>query len=160
VRLKSHGFAVRPKSGASVKHLCPNSGVVVLPTRIAPAAFSRATAGESVTGTLSASATEPNVVRTPAVLTRSLTANGTPCSGGSGSPSMTAASALQAAARASSAQTVINALSEDCEASMRASASSTSSTGEIPFLATRSASSTAEAKVGPGMCCSLPRAVS
>src|SRR3984957_5974170 len=59
VRVRSHGLAVRPKSGASVKHLWPNSGVVVLPTRIAPAAFSRATDGESVVGTLSASATEP-----------------------------------------------------------------------------------------------------
>src|SRR5207249_1092322 len=81
VRDRSQGFAVRPNNGASVKHLWPNSGVVVLPTRIAPAALSRATAGESVVGMLSASATEPKVVRTPAVLTRSLTANGTPCSG-------------------------------------------------------------------------------
>ena len=78
VRDKSHGLAVRPKSGESVKHLWPNSGVVVLPTRIAPAAFIRATAGEFAAGTLSSSATEPKVVRTPAVLTRSLTANGTP----------------------------------------------------------------------------------
>src|SRR5579872_5013668 len=93
VRDKSHGLTVRPKSGASVKHLWPNSGVVVLPTRIAPAAFSRATAGESAAGTLAASATEPNVVRTPAVLTRSLTANGTPCSGPSALPRMTAVSA-------------------------------------------------------------------
>src|SRR5262249_45741403 len=81
VRDQSHGFAGRPKSGASVKHLWPNSGVADLPTRIEPAAFSRATAGESEAGTLSASAQEPKVVRTPAVLTRSLTANGTPCSG-------------------------------------------------------------------------------
>src|SRR5215469_16863703 len=70
VRDKSHGLAVRPKSGASVKHLWPNSGVVVLPTRIAPAAFSRATATESAAGTLSANATEPNVVLTPSVLTK------------------------------------------------------------------------------------------
>src|SRR5260370_41833797 len=81
VRARSHWFAVRPNSGASVKHLWPNSGVVVLPTRIAPARFSRATAGESAAGTLSARATEPKVVRTPSVLTRSLTENGTPCSG-------------------------------------------------------------------------------
>src|SRR5207253_5989493 len=78
VRDRSQGLAVRPNSGASVKHLWPNSGVVVLPTRIAPAALSRATEGESASGTLSASATEPNVVRTPLVLTRSLAANGTP----------------------------------------------------------------------------------
>src|SRR3954447_12533344 len=91
VRDRFHGLAVRPNSGASVKHLWPNSGVVVLPTRTAPAAFSRATAGESAVGKLSASANEPKVVRTSAVLTRSLTANGTPCSGPKVSPRMTAA---------------------------------------------------------------------
>src|SRR5436305_5730715 len=37
VRDRSQGLAARPNSGASVKHLWPNSGVVVLPTRIAPA---------------------------------------------------------------------------------------------------------------------------
>jgi hypothetical protein len=47
--------------------------VVVSPTRIAPAALRRATAGESAAGTFSAQATEPKVVRTPAVSTRSLT---------------------------------------------------------------------------------------
>src|SRR5947207_1834994 len=102
VRGKANGLAVRPKKGASVKHLWPNSGVVVLPTRIAPAVFSRATAGESAAGTLSASAKEPKIARTPLVLTRSLTANGTPCSGPNFSPRMTAASASLAAARASS----------------------------------------------------------
>src|SRR3954462_8449804 len=40
-----HALRVRPKSGLSVKALCPYSGVVVLPTRIAPAALS----GEMVT---------------------------------------------------------------------------------------------------------------
>src|SRR5204862_3183656 len=69
VRDKSHGLAVRPNNGASVKHLWPNSGDVVLPTRIAPAVFSRATAGESAAGTLSASAQEPKGVRTPLAVT-------------------------------------------------------------------------------------------
>src|SRR3954466_8508588 len=44
---------VRPNSGESVRHLLPNSGVVVLPTRIAPSARSRATATASSAGTLS-----------------------------------------------------------------------------------------------------------
>jgi hypothetical protein len=87
--------------------------------RMTPAAFSRATEGESASGILSASATEPKVVRTAAVLTKSFTANGTPCNGGSGSPSITAASASQAAARASSAQIVMKALTVGCDASMR-----------------------------------------
>jgi hypothetical protein len=44
-------FQVQPKSGASVRHCRPNSGVVVLPTTIAPARFKRATATASALGT-------------------------------------------------------------------------------------------------------------
>jgi len=95
---------------------------------------------------LPASATEPNVVRTPAVLTRSLTANGTPCSGPNVSPRTTAASASLAAARASSARTVMKALSAGCERSMRSSTASTSSTGDTARRAISAASSAAEVK--------------
>src|SRR6478736_8758514 len=42
---------VRPNKGESVRHLLPNSGVVVLPIRIAPAARSRATDTASWSGT-------------------------------------------------------------------------------------------------------------
>ena len=49
-----------------------------MPIRMAPACFNRATATESAAGMLSASATEPKVVRTPAVLMSSLTEKGTP----------------------------------------------------------------------------------
>ena len=45
------GLSVRPKNGPSVKGLWPNSGVVVLPMRIAPAARARATATASAAGT-------------------------------------------------------------------------------------------------------------
>ena len=95
-----------PNSGASVNGLWPNSGVVALPIRIAPAAFRRATETASRAGTFAAKISEPMVVRTPAVATRSLTENGTPCSGPSASPAITAASAACAAARAASAVTV------------------------------------------------------
>jgi hypothetical protein len=44
---------MRPNSGESVRHLLPNSGVVVLPIRIAPSARSFATATASSVGTLS-----------------------------------------------------------------------------------------------------------
>src|SRR3954465_3841384 len=60
-----HALRVLPKSGPSVNALWPYSGVVVLPTRIAPAALSRAIATASVCGTLSSRMREPNVVRTP-----------------------------------------------------------------------------------------------
>jgi hypothetical protein len=146
VRARFHGLAVRPNSGPSVKHLWPNSGVVVLPTRIAPARFSRATAGESAAGTLPASATEPKVVRTPSVLTRSLTANGTPCSGPSAAPRITAASASRAAARAASPHTVMKALRLAWLFSIRASTPSTTSTGDTARRAISAASSAAEVK--------------
>src|SRR5437762_13628539 len=66
VRARSHGFAVRPYSGASVKHLWLNSGVVVLTTRTALAAFRRATDGASERGTISESDKEPIDVSAPA----------------------------------------------------------------------------------------------
>jgi hypothetical protein len=48
------GLRVTPKSGLSVKPLWANSGVVVLPSRIAPAALRRATITASSVGTKSA----------------------------------------------------------------------------------------------------------
>jgi hypothetical protein len=52
---------------------------------------------------------DPYVVRTRAVATRSLTENGTPCKGGNCVPVDSAFSASRAAASAGSAQTVTNA---------------------------------------------------
>ena len=46
-----HGLPVIPVSRLSVTPSMPNSGVVVLPIRIAPAAFIRAQAAESSSGT-------------------------------------------------------------------------------------------------------------
>src|SRR5512137_167016 len=74
----SQGFRLTPVSGESVVPFHPNSGVVVLPTMIPPAAFSRSTTGASSVGMLSAKMRDPNPVRTPRVITRSLTENGTP----------------------------------------------------------------------------------
>src|SRR5262245_35449923 len=48
-----HGFGVAPRSGLSVTPLCAYSGVVVLPTTIAPAARRRATTTASASGTKS-----------------------------------------------------------------------------------------------------------
>ncbi len=72
VTFASIGFRVRPNNGDVAACKWPNSGVVVLPTRIAPAAFARDTETASVAGTLVSSRREPMVVRTPAVLSRSL----------------------------------------------------------------------------------------
>ena len=63
---------------------------------------------------------EPNVVRTPAVLLRSLIAVGTPSSGGSSPPARSRRSAAAAAARARSGVTVMNAPSPASRASIRA----------------------------------------
>jgi len=45
------GLRVIPQSGESVAPFHPNSGKVVLPTRMAPAAFNRSTSGASSPGT-------------------------------------------------------------------------------------------------------------
>ena len=78
----SHGLRVGPKRSGSVTGRMPNSGVLVLPTTIAPAARRRATTGESWSGTQSPSERLPFVVRSPSVsANRSLMAIGTPASG-------------------------------------------------------------------------------
>ena len=95
-----------PKSGLSVTALWANSGVLVLPTMMAPAPFSRSTTTASSSGTWSAKRLEPPVVRTRRVKSVSLTETGTPWSGPRDSPVITATSAATAASRASSSVTV------------------------------------------------------
>ena len=51
VMSRFHGFLVAPKSGLSVVPLWPNSGVLVLPIRMAPAPLRRSTATASSSGT-------------------------------------------------------------------------------------------------------------
>src|ERR1700722_5607577 len=53
------GLAVIPVSGLSPTGLQPNSLVVVLPIRMAPAALARSTAGASTTARLSAMVRDP-----------------------------------------------------------------------------------------------------
>ena len=60
---------------------CANSGVLVFPSTIAPAARSRSTQMESSSGTSCSRIFEPNVVRIPRVKMLSLTTTGTPSSG-------------------------------------------------------------------------------
>ena len=66
VRSRSHGLRVMPKVGLSVWGLRPNSGVLVLPTTIAPASRRRDTSTESrVEGASCACVAEPFVVTKP-----------------------------------------------------------------------------------------------
>src|ERR1043166_7136303 len=96
VFVRSYGFLVAPKTGLNVWDPAPNSGVLVLPTVIAPPRVIRSTIIASCVGTLSFISGEPNVVRIPAVSTRSLCATGRPCSGPRDAPRAWASSALRA----------------------------------------------------------------
>src|SRR5712691_2792673 len=71
-----HGLRVMPVRGLSPTALQPNSLVVVLPIRIAPAAFARVTDGASAAGTVRADVREPNASGTPATAIRSFAENG------------------------------------------------------------------------------------
>ena len=85
------------------------------------------------------------VVRLPLVGVASLIAMGTPCSAPSGSPAITASSSAFAFAlsSASSGKLKQKQLSTGLTSSIRASAFSTSSTGEMSLARTRAASSVA-----------------
>jgi hypothetical protein len=149
VRVGSHGLFVMPVRGLSVMECMPNSGVVVLPSRIAPAAFKRCQIRPSSSGTWSAKWREPKVVRTPAVGVRSLTAIGMPCRAGSslGSMRRSASPASRAAASACSWQTVTNAFTMGSAASICRRNASTTSTGDTSRRRIIPASSTPVASV-------------
>ena len=76
---RSQGLRVTPDSGELVTPFQPNSGVVVLPRRIAPCSRSRAAAGpSSIHGCSLSTVREPRKVGQPLVRMRSLTTAGTP----------------------------------------------------------------------------------
>ena len=79
LRAGSQGLWVAPHS-PSVKGTCPNSGMLVLPMMIAPAARSRATTSESTAAGI-VFPRPPRVVTSPATSISSFTATGTPNSG-------------------------------------------------------------------------------
>lgn|GEM_PF-1914194 len=131
VFVRSQGFRVTPVRGESPTALQPNSLVVVLPTMQAPAALIRSTDGASLTATFSAIAFEPKVWRTPPTAIRSLTEIGSPWSGPSRSPLITACSARRAFSKAILGVSVAKQFSVGSRASMRSNTSFSSSTGEI-----------------------------
>ena len=105
---------------------------------MAPAAFMRATLVASRSGMRPLKIGDPRWVRSPAVSMESLTVNGTPCKGPSSSPDRTAASAVRAAAIASSAMVTI-ALSFGLTASIRSRCACTTSTGDTSLVRISSA---------------------
>ena len=82
-----------------------------LPNKIAPAWLNLAATVQSCWGMKVSKIREPEVVRIPAVLYRSLRATGMPCSGPRDFPACMSASALLAAAKASSGSSVMKDLS-------------------------------------------------
>ena len=86
------------------------------------------------------------MVRTPLVLTMSLTWNGTPCSGPSSPPLATALSAAAASPSACSAQMVMKQLQAACTSCARSSVARITSVAEICFARIMRASSAADVK--------------
>ena len=144
VLLGSHGFRVMPVIGELVSPLQPNSGVVVLPTKTAPASRRRAVAGASTSHGWSGSTVKlPRRVGHPRVRIRSLIDVGTPSRAPIGSPRCQRASLSRADANAESASTRQNALSVGFSASIRSSTACVASTGEVARFRYRSRSSVA-----------------
>ncbi len=99
VRSRSHGLRVTPVNGESVTPFQPNSGVVVLPNKTAPASRSRAGTGASSSQAWFGSIVrEPKSRGQPRVRSVSLTATGTPSSRPLGSPFCQRASEARAIA--------------------------------------------------------------
>src|SRR5215468_8799270 len=84
----SHGLRVTPVSGLSVTAFHPNSGIVVLPMRIAPCSRRRATAGASCVEGSSDVSLDPNRAGMPATRMLSLMPTGTPSMRPLGAPAI------------------------------------------------------------------------
>ncbi len=137
----AHGLRVSPNSRLAVKPSNANSGTLVFPTTIAPAARRRATASQSlVAGGASARRSDPKVVGIPEQSSLSLTSSGRPASGPGSSPAATRASRARASARAPSARSAITAFSAALDRSMRSRLARTSSSDETRRARTASAS--------------------
>ena len=105
VRERSQGLFVRPYRRLSVSQAISSSGVLVTPNTMAPAAFSRDTSTASCEAMHPARRRVPASQRSPATAIELFRLMGTPCSGPSGSPIMTACSAARACCRALFAST-------------------------------------------------------
>src|SRR6185369_7565259 len=151
VRSRFHGLLLRPKISLFVCRLIASGGTLVFPSRIAPAAFSRAATVLSACGTCPASGGWPAVVRRPCVSKQSFNVNGTPCSGPQGCPRASAASAARARSSAPSPSSVTMALSAGLRRSIRSSRPCTRSSAEHSRDRIARASSTAVASIAVAM---------
>ena len=106
VRVVSQGLRQGSPNLFSVVPDKPNSGVLVLPRMMAPAALTRSTTTESYSGARSRNNADPKVVVIPWVSSRSFTEMGMPCSGPQDSPRCRASWALPAVSRACSGHKV------------------------------------------------------
>ena len=157
VLARFQALGVTPVSGLSPTALQPNSLVVDLPTMQPPCRRTRSTEGASTAALLSAMALEPKVSLKPSTAIRSFTEIGRPWSSPSASPDITARSAFLAASRATSGEGSTKQLSVDSSPSIRSRDDSTSSTGEISFLAIPSLNSIAVIKAKSLIVPVLPR---
>ena len=168
LRVVSNGLRVGPKSTLSHVARNPMTGLLVLPITIAPARSIRSAQMQLTSSVLSRSAgMPPNVAGQPGLKSnRSLIAVGTPCSGPSGAPEATAASASRARARDSSKARCTNALRLGSRSSIRASVASSSSAHESrrsriarasPAAGIQASSSPITSGAGPGRTTSRAR---
>ena len=123
------GLPVVPNRGLEVKPSSVNSGTLVLPSTMAPAARTRATTSSSAAGRQPRSAGLPQVVGMSAVGRLSLSTTGTPSNGPQGEPLCQRAVLASASARAASSRWATKALSSGCTASLRARQASTTARG-------------------------------
>ena len=127
---RCHGFRVAPYRRLSVNPAKANSGWLVLPTTMAPAALRRRGISASATaGGASANTTEPYVVGTPSTSSMSLTSNGMPARGPGSSPAPTRSSSARASSTACS-RTEMTAFSGGFSRSIRSRDIRTSSSAE------------------------------
>src|SRR5262249_5789276 len=141
-----HGLRVMPVSGQSPTALQPNSLVVVLPIRIAPACRMRSTAGASAGATVAALGREAEQNSQPPAAPTCLGEHRPPRRGFHGAPRLAAAAAARAAASACLSMIRKKLLRLACVAAARPSARRVTSTGEISRAAMRRASSRAVMK--------------
>ena len=130
VRARFQGLRVAPKTSFTVFGPNANSGVLVLPITIAPAARSRWTTRASSSGTWLSKSLEPWVVRMPFVAVTSLMPTGTPKSGGNAARRWSAAVARRASRSAESRTSVTIAFTWGFTASIRARTACMTSSGD------------------------------
>ena len=151
VRAGSQGDRVTPKRRFLVTAMCPNSGVFVLPTTMAPAPLRRSTWIESSVATRSRKRRDPCEVTSPAASSRSLTPRGTP-SRGRARPRAMRPSARRASAMSSSRERrETTAFSRSCVSPIRSRVISMSSVGDRRFAWIASVSSFRVERSGSGM---------